>query len=49
MKLLMVVVILALWAGYALHRDRRPTPQYIHAAIHALYAALTVAVIVWLL
>ena len=48
MKILMLAIVLALWAGYALHRDRRPTPQHIHAAIHALYAALTAAVIVWL-
>lgn len=48
MKILMLAVVLALWAGYTLHRDRRSVPSWYHPAIHALYAALTVAVIVWL-
>ncbi len=45
MKLLMVIVILALWAGYALHRDRHPVPFWYHPAIHLLYAALLAGVV----
>ena len=48
MKTALIVIIAALWAAYAAQKDRNPVPQWYHPAIHFLYAALFVAVILWI-
>ena len=48
MKWLMLTIILILWAGYWAHEDRKPVPAWYHPAIHSLYAAMFVAVMLWI-
>ena len=48
MKAVLLIVIAALWAGYAAQKDRKPVPAWYHPAIHSLYAAMFVAVMLWI-
>ena len=48
MKWIFVSIIAVLWAGYAAGHDRKPVPRWYHPMIHLLYAALLVAVILWI-
>lgn len=48
MKLILAVIILALWVGYAAGHDRKPVPHWYHPMIHLLYAALLVLVVLWI-
>lgn len=48
MKWFATAAILALWAAYTARKDRKPVPRWYCPAINALYAALLVAVILWI-
>lgn len=48
MKWALVGIIAGLWFMYAVQREKTPVPKWYHPATHLLYAALLVAVIVWI-